>query len=87
MHRAAFYRDRPFTRRSQPPDDEDRAIRGRTPVGDLVFVAGQMATDFRTGVAPEAQVNPTTGSVLGSSGTRPAPSFLHGVEELEGSRG
>src|SRR2546425_1144935 len=28
-------------------------------VGDLVFVAGQMATDFRTGVAPEAQVNPT----------------------------
>jgi enamine deaminase RidA (YjgF/YER057c/UK114 family) len=28
-------------------------------VGDLVFVAGQMATDFRTGVAPDAQVNPT----------------------------
>ena len=27
-------------------------------VGDLVFVAGQMATDFRTGIPPEAQVNP-----------------------------
>jgi len=28
-------------------------------VGDYVFVAGQMATDFRTGIPPEAQVNPT----------------------------
>jgi enamine deaminase RidA (YjgF/YER057c/UK114 family) len=28
-------------------------------VGDLVFVAGQMATDFRTGVSPEARVNGT----------------------------
>jgi enamine deaminase RidA (YjgF/YER057c/UK114 family) len=28
-------------------------------VGDLVFVAGQMATDFRTGVPPEAQANQT----------------------------
>lgn len=27
-------------------------------VGDYVFVAGQMATDFRTGIPPEAQVNP-----------------------------
>jgi enamine deaminase RidA (YjgF/YER057c/UK114 family) len=27
-------------------------------VGDYVFIAGQMATDFRTGVPPEAQVNP-----------------------------
>src|SRR5215470_5689247 len=28
-------------------------------VGDYVFVAGQMATDFRTGIPPEAQVNRT----------------------------
>jgi enamine deaminase RidA (YjgF/YER057c/UK114 family) len=28
-------------------------------VGDYVFVAGQMATDFRTGIPPEAQVNTT----------------------------
>lgn len=28
-------------------------------VGDYVFVAGQMATDFRTGIPPEAQINPT----------------------------
>ncbi len=27
-------------------------------VGDYIFVAGQMATDFRTGVPPEAQANP-----------------------------
>ena len=27
--------------------------------GDYVFVAGQMATDFRSGVSPEAQVSPT----------------------------
>jgi enamine deaminase RidA (YjgF/YER057c/UK114 family) len=27
-------------------------------VGDHVFVAGQLATDFRTGIPPEAQVNP-----------------------------
>jgi enamine deaminase RidA (YjgF/YER057c/UK114 family) len=27
-------------------------------VGDYVFVAGQMATDFRTGIPPEAQANP-----------------------------
>lgn len=28
-------------------------------VGDYVFVAGQMATDFRTGIPPEAQASPT----------------------------
>lgn len=27
-------------------------------VGDYIFVAGQIPTDFRTGIAPEAQVNP-----------------------------
>ncbi len=27
-------------------------------VGDVVFIAGQIASDFRTGVPPEAQVNP-----------------------------
>jgi reactive intermediate/imine deaminase len=26
--------------------------------GDLVFVAGQLASDFKTGVAPEARVDP-----------------------------
>jgi reactive intermediate/imine deaminase len=34
---------------------------GYTPAiraGDLVFVSGQMASDFRTGVPPEAEVNP-----------------------------
>ena len=28
-------------------------------VGDHIFIAGQMATDFRTGIPPEAQANPT----------------------------
>ena len=28
-------------------------------VGDHIFVAGQMATDFRTGIPPEAHANPT----------------------------
>lgn len=38
----------------QPPSGTVPAVR----VGDLVYAAGALATDFKTGVAPEARVDP-----------------------------
>ena len=38
----------------QPPSGTVPAVR----VGDLIYAAGALATDFKTGVAPEARVDP-----------------------------
>ena len=42
--------------------------------GDLVFAAGQLASDFATGVAPEAKVDPAFPITARRSRSRPATS-------------
>jgi len=50
-----------FTKGSVATDRIPQPIGGYTPAitaGDFIFVSGQVPSDFRTGLAPEARVNP-----------------------------
>src|SRR6266404_10004231 len=51
-------------------------------VGPWVFAAGQIASDYKTGVAPEARRNPARGRTFRSGRTRPADGQSNNPETL-----